>query len=62
MSEFIKFVEAQTLPICPHCEKPLAEIEFRRDVVRFGFFKGETFVVLLSCPHCHKVLSTQSWE
>lgn len=46
----IKFVEVDTLPICPFCEKELSEIN--------TFSKG-VFIqsVIYSCPHCKKVLS-----
>ena len=62
MSEDLEFVEATTSPICPHCEASLTRLEYRCQKLSFGFMSGFSWVILLSCPHCHKVLSTQTWS
>ena len=62
MSDEVKFVESQTPPKCPHCEALLEQIEYRRQKLSFGFTSGFTWVILLTCPHCHKVLGTQTWD
>jgi hypothetical protein len=62
MSDEVEFVEAETAPVCPHCEATLSRIEYRRQKLSFGVMSGFTWVILLSCPRCHKVLGTQGWE
>ena len=62
MSDEIEFVEAPAPPVCPFCETPLARIEYTRQKLAFGFMSGFTWVILLTCPHCHKVLGTQTWD
>jgi glutaredoxin len=62
MSEDVDYVESQTKPVCPHCEKDLRRIEYRRQKLSFGFMSGATWVIILTCPHCHKVLGTQGWD
>ena len=62
MSAELRFVEADTAPVCPHCEAILGEIEYRRQKLSFGLMSGFSWVILLSCPHCHKVLGTQAWD
>lgn len=62
MPDDINFREATQRPICPHCEEPLGEIAFTRQKLSFGFMKGFTWVVLLQCSHCAKVLGTQTWD
>lgn len=61
MSDEVDFVESKTPPICPHCDATLTQIEYRRQKLVFGFMSGATWVVLLTCPKCHKVLGTQTW-
>jgi glutaredoxin len=61
MSESLQFVEAETPPVCPHCEAELTTIEYRRQKLSFGFMSGFAWVIVLTCPHCRKVLSTQGW-
>jgi hypothetical protein len=60
MSSDVEFIEARDRPICPHCETPLTQIEYRRQKLSFGFMSGFSWVILLTCPHCHKVLGTQT--
>ena len=62
MNDELEFVESQETPICPHCGSKLTQIEYRRQKLSFGFMSGFVWVILLTCPHCHKVLGTQSWE
>ena len=57
-----QFTEAKKQPRSPFCEEPLAEIEFTRQKLSFGFMKGFTWVVLLQCGSCAKVLGTQNWD
>ena len=35
-------------------------IEYRRQKLSFGFLRF-TMVILLTCPHCHKLLGTGAW-
>ena len=60
MSDEVEFVESQTPPVCPHCEARLERIEYRRQKLSFGFMSGFSWVILLTCPRCHKVLGTQA--
>lgn len=46
----IKFVDVDTLPLCPHCSKKLETIER----VQNGFFSKN---IIYICPHCKKILS-----
>jgi hypothetical protein len=62
MSDEVEFVESQAPPVCPHCGAALQQIEYRRQKLSFGFMSGFTWVILLTCPHCHKVLGTQTWD
>jgi hypothetical protein len=62
MNDEVEFVESRSLPICPHCEKTLAQVEYRRQKLSFGFMRGASWVILLTCPHCRKVLGTQGWD
>jgi hypothetical protein len=59
MSDEVEFVESRDTPICPHCEAKLTQIEYRRQKLSFGFMCF-SWVILLICPHCHKVLGTQA--
>ena len=58
----IDFREAATQPVCPFCESTLNEIQYTRQKLKFGFMSGFTWVVLLQCPSCSKVLGTQDWS
>ena len=62
MTEEVEFVESRSQPVCPHCEAALAQVEYRRQKLSFGFMSGFSWVILLTCPHCHKVLGTQTWD
>jgi hypothetical protein len=62
MADEVEFVESQTTPVCPHCEAALTQIEYRQQKLSLGFMSGFTWVILLTCPRCHKVLGTQSWD
>jgi hypothetical protein len=62
VSDRFQFVEAKTWPVCPHCDEQLDRIEYTRDRLGFGFMRGATWVIVLTCPRCHKVLGTQSWD
>ena len=59
MGEHLEFVEARDSPVCPHCEATLTKIEYRCEKLSFGIMFA--WVIILSCPHCHKVLGTQGW-
>jgi hypothetical protein len=62
MSDDVEFVESRTAPVCPHCEADLERVEYRRQKLSFrGFMGGAAWVIILTCPHCHKVLGTQDW-
>jgi hypothetical protein len=61
MSQDLEFVEAQKSPICPHCNATIAKLEYRRQRLSFGFMSGATWVIVLTCPICQKVLGTQTW-
>ena len=56
MAETIEFVEATEPPLCPHCEQPLAQVEFRKQKLAFSLLAGQEWILLLSCPHCRKVI------
>lgn len=60
--EEIEFHEARQQPVCPHCEHPLTAIDYTRQKLKFGFMSGFTWVVLLQCGNCAKVLGTQTWD
>jgi hypothetical protein len=60
MTNEIEFREATKQPICPHCSQPLVHIDYTKQKMSFGFMGGFTWVVLLQCPSCAKVLGTQS--
>lgn len=62
MSNEVEFVESQAPAVCPFCEAPLKRIEYTRQKLSFGFMSGFTWVVLLTCPGCHKILGTQTWD
>ncbi len=62
MPEEIQFEEAKKWPRCPFCDETLDHIEFTRQKLKFGFMSGFTWVVLLQCPTCAKVLGTQDWS
>jgi hypothetical protein len=62
MPQKIEFTEAKQQPKCPFCEEPLITIEFTRQKLSFGFMNGFTWVVLLQCGKCAKVLGTQTWD
>jgi hypothetical protein len=62
MPQEIDFTEAKKQPCCPFCESPLTHIEFTRQKLSFGFMRGFTWVVLLQCGNCAKVLGTQTWD
>lgn len=60
MSDDLEFIEATDDPICPYCETRLTQIAYRHQRLNFGFLSGFAWVILLLCPHCRKVLGTQS--
>ncbi len=62
MTTEIEFISATTPPRCPFCDEPLTRVEFTRQKLSFGFMKGFTWVVLLQCGKCAKVLGTQTWD
>ena len=62
MTDEIEVHEARKQPVCPHCEQPLTNIEFTRQKLKFGFMRGFSWVVLLQCSRCAKVLGTQNWD
>lgn len=41
-----------SLPVCPHCEKPLSEIN---DFL--GHYKLLSNMHVFACPHCNKVIN-----
>ena len=63
MSDDVEFVESKAPPVCPHCEAVLKRVEYRRQKLSLGgFTSGATWVIILTCPVCHKVLGTQGWD
>ena len=60
MSDEIEFVESRNPAVCPHCGATLSKIEYRRQKLSFGIMRF-AWVILLTCPQCHKLLATQSW-
>jgi hypothetical protein len=62
MTAEIEFVEFPNAPLCPHCEAALEQIAFRKEKVTFAFMKGFAWAIILICPHCQKVVGTQSWH
>ena len=62
MSDEIEFIESRSSPICPHCEATLDQVEYRRQKLSFGLMGGFSWVILLTCPRCHKVLGAQTWD
>jgi phage terminase large subunit GpA-like protein len=38
-------------PVCPHCDKELAHVKDHMSHLRMLYN-----LVLISCPHCHKVI------
>lgn len=53
--EKIQYVEAERHPLCPHCEKTLATIEWHK--VKASGLSMMGYTVVHSCPHCRKVLA-----
>jgi hypothetical protein len=62
MSDMLEFVEATSLPICPHCGEAVQSLEYCVQKLSFGFAGGWTWVIVLSCPHCHRIIGTQCRE
>ena len=62
MSREIEFTESADNPVCPFCEHELHTIRYTRQKLSFGFMRGFTWVVLLQCSNCRKVLGTQTWD
>ncbi len=62
MADELIFVEAETAPVCPFCEAVLQQIEYRRQKLTFGTLRGFSWIILLTCPHCRKILGTQTWD
>jgi hypothetical protein len=53
----IQVTESDQPPICPHCERRLAEISWhkvRGAAMRIGY------VAVYSCPHCRKLLAVSA--
>jgi hypothetical protein len=61
MTEELDYREARQQPICPHCEEPLTRIDYTRQKLKFGFMKGFSWIILLQCSKCAKVLGAQDW-
>lgn len=57
-----EFREAEHPPLCPHCGESLEQIEFTRTKLAFGFMSGFSWVILLQCGRCHKMIGTQGWD
>ncbi len=49
MAERLASEESKHDPVCPHCEKKIAEMHWRRSQ---AFHEEYVFM----CPHCRKVL------
>ena len=60
MTQDIEFVEAAEYPHCPHCDRPLARIEYIKQKLSFGLMGGFEWIILLSCPDCRKVIGTSN--
>ncbi len=58
----VEFEETTNDPICPFCEHELRIVHYKRQKLSFGFMRGFSWVILLMCPHCRKVLGTQAWD
>jgi hypothetical protein len=60
MSEAIPMVESSHPPVCPHCEKPVEQFEFRAAKASTEGLRrlvaGDYWVTVVTCVHCHKVL------
>lgn len=62
MTDALEFIEAESLPICPHCDEAITLLEYRKQKLSFGTLQGLTWVIVLTCPHCHRILGTQGWD
>jgi hypothetical protein len=62
MSDMLEFVEATSLPICPHCDEPIQSLEYCVQKLSFGPWGGFAWVIVLMCPHCHRIVGTQERE
>ena len=53
----VKVKKEEITPLCPHCDKEVEELT-QIDIPRgfTGGFRGNPNV-LISCPHCRKILS-----
>lgn len=53
-----EFAESNEPKLCPYCEQELTDInyEFCQKVIKLGRFERRS-IVILSCPHCRKVLT-----
>ena len=61
MDHPLEFTATREKPVCPHCQAELDRIDFRREKLRLEVSAVFTYVVVLMCPMCRKVLGTQSW-
>ena len=56
--EKIKVTQVEHHPVCPHCEKKLAAVNWHKVQ---GISRSQVgYVAIYSCPHCRKVLSTSA--
>jgi hypothetical protein len=60
VSDQTELVEARTRPICPHCEATIDRIEYVQEKlgIEFTLMMGATWLIILMCPRCHKVLGS----
>ena len=58
----IEFVEASSPPICPHCDGAMQSLEYCIQKLSLGFGSGFAWVIVLSCPRCHRIIGTQGRE
>jgi hypothetical protein len=64
MGDKVEYVEARTRPMCPHCDATLDRIEYVQEPLDLEYtlmFKA-TYVIILSCPQCHKVLGSPTLQ
>lgn len=61
MNKLLTFTPTEQNPVCPHCQAELERLDYRREKLHLETPAVYTYVVILMCPKCRKVLGTQSW-
>ncbi|HXF94585.1 MAG TPA: hypothetical protein VNI61_00645 [Gemmatimonadales bacterium] len=55
MAEKIQLEESEMPPTCPHCKATLASLTWHKVKGGPGLM---SYIAIMSCPHCRRVLGT----